>query len=140
MGCSFTAYTVIGCRLFRDKLYSKVKVKTFDNGFGKNINFDPDTGVALWREDEVAINGQDCIEDSFGEFAVCIESNEETDYIFVGLICKAKPSYDLGGPVMQSLDKLDLDTFKQSLKNYLSEFNIWNEDEYGLWTVAYVSC
>ena len=139
MGCSYTAYTVIGCRVLKDKLYNERQVKAFDHNFGEDMKFDPQTGKPLWRTEQTLVNGDIDLDGNFGEFSAVTDNPEDDEFYYIGVESSASPSWDHGdGPV--KMDNPDLDKIRSSIKAYLEPFGLWDEAEFGIWTVPYVGC
>lgn len=61
MGVSYSARALIGCRFSGREIFAKKQVKAFEHSHGDDVNFDPKTGHALWREVDVCL--LDALED-----------------------------------------------------------------------------
>ena len=140
MGCSYTAYTVIGCRVPDSRMYRETQVKAFDHNFGEDMKFDPQTGKPLWITERMLVNGDDYLDQSdFGGFYAVTDDPERPDFYYIGVGSESSPKYDHGnGPAR--MDFPVEDEVKARLKEYLEPLGLWDEAEFGIWTVQYVGC
>lgn len=137
MSVSFSAIAVIGCRVNPDLMKKNIKIRGCSHtviGI-ENVSFCHHCGKPIW------IERQDWI---FNQDRMTLEGLEvvaSTDFKEI-FVCGAvtSTSGDEQDPSSLSLNDIsDTDTMKSQVKLVLDKYGLWNEHQWGLWAVAYIS-
>lgn len=135
MGADYKAVALIGIKISNDDLFYEQDVRAFPHNRPRTERYDSKTGQPLWTTEEF------CHLENFGD-----EQWEDFDVIRTEDECyvcclQASDTYSNGGNTedMASLKKFDLESEKVRLKKALEKHKLWNEDNFGLWTVLQCS-
>ncbi len=138
MGADFSAYTIIGISIDKERLFEPSKiVRAYDhNYFETDGEYCPRTGKKLWKIVQDSIPEWDGDEE-LGEYKVHRSTNGY-DYI-IGVVA-ADDTYSNGGNSVDFTRLPDnLAELKQDLKNYLEPLGMWDETNFGLYSILYCS-
>jgi len=138
MSTSYYAITCIGAKIPYDKLFTKTKIRVCNHPLPKQkeAEFCMECGNPLWRTKEKPIKEYNEPNDKLCGLNLCIVDNrlEDTEYVFVGKIAKASQEEQF--IMTKSLDS-DTKCLKSVLKNALTPLKLWEEKDFGMWTVLY---
>jgi hypothetical protein len=156
MGCSYAAYTVIGCMLDRSNLYKKVEVvdtehscpgfKTYVDKVGDVPNKCPDCGASI-KSTETRCkveNADELLEgwmdnwDTGNLKEPRIVSDGMNDNEWIGLFV-SKFDADSGGGTSY-LSTINIKEHKKHLQERLEPLGLWDEGSFGIHTILYISC
>jgi hypothetical protein len=137
MGADFYAHAVIGVRVDPKKLSVGRKTKAFLHGYPESMNFDPDSGKALWCVDEVPAEGvQERRGDTYvAGYRVLFGTDRKTAYI---ALMRAETGYQKH-QARVSLPNLDLNAAAKEMREKLEPLGFWDAEAFGLWAVLYCS-
>jgi hypothetical protein len=161
MGVDFKAVAVLGIGIeIRNipKLKKTAKVPAFEHNYSEEDTFHPKSGKKLWTDETREIDSANAVYyieddeiyqqefDSNGSLSgksVCnledhnlrCYTDEDGDYI-VGIV--ADGTYSNGGDYRDFEDVPD--GLKETLKELLTEYGLWKEEDYGLHCVLDYSC
>jgi hypothetical protein len=120
-----------------------VRVKAYDHGHPPEWTHDPTSGKALWRDVKVCALG----DDNEGELedvvqaaglevfsAGCSEDDDADLYIGVGV----RTGSGRGGDYVGFRPHPNFGEIQEKLWEFLSPRNLWNERDFGLWSLLYV--
>jgi hypothetical protein len=146
MGCSYTAYAVIGVRIDKAKLYREVRVKIGNHDIPDDgvVLFHPKTGKPLYktsREPIEAYDDSDCPPRLYG-FRVVSTGDDDDGYIYAGTIVEVDGNDD------EFLPFRDMRTIYSDVPTHPSLFHelesslgeLWDEKLFGLWAIGQISC
>lgn len=136
MGAEYEAFSIIGCRVDGEKLFTETTVKTCTHTFDASFAFCPKCGKpateteleALFDEDEGDYNGR------LGGLDVVVpfSDDEIPDWAYIGPIV-ARGSSD--GPDDRTQLPADLAAIKEQTRVALDPLGLWDESAFGLWTL-----
>lgn len=161
MGVDYSAISVIGvCLPNKDELPKAMimtRKKAFDHDYGEDYEFHPKNGSKLWLDEKEEVEadypaiildtegfidedeieeGQTIIDLTDQEELCCTYSTDER-ITFYGFIIKTGYA---NGDKDVSFDHLpDIERIKNLIKNKLEPLNLWDEDEFGLYSILYCS-
>lgn len=137
MGCNAYAYAVVGLAIASSDLFLRKEVPTFKHDYPRTMNFCPTTGKPLWREDIIFVDGTPSYEDKFQGFSIRRSSSEydiskpdTINYVGMELECNEDSFWS----------EDEIARIKKEMKEKLSPFGLWNENEFGVYPVLYESC
>lgn len=137
MGCDYTAYTIIGCRIPYDKLFVETRVAAFAHTYPNDFEFDPKTGAKLWKTVRQLINGDTYLDSHNFSGLYCITPNSENNefyYIGQGQYVE-NTSFD-----EQAVKDLYVKWDIEQIKNKLKELGIYDPETFGIWTILQSCC
>ena len=139
MGADYSSYSIIGLKVDPDKLYTEAIRKTYNHNHPENMKFDPETGKKLWETRQEPISQFNESEEEFSGYPVVFGTDRGE--AFICIYC-ASGTYSNGGS-NSSFTKIDEDfnliKEKKEMKNLLEPLGLWNEKDFGLWTVLHCS-
>lgn len=160
MGADYRAVAVLGIGIEVKnipKLKKTAKVPAFEHDYSEEDRFHPKSGKKLWTDETREVDSENAvyyIEDdeihqqvfengTLSEKRVCnledhnirCYTDEDGDYI-VGIV--ADDTYSNGGNYRDFEDVPD--GLKETLKGLLGEYDLWNEEDYGLHCVLDCTC
>jgi len=151
MGITVAVDTVIGVRLSKDKIYKTDKVKAFDHNYPDTMKFCPETGKKLWKMDSwvARFPGLERGDDRFAslklvngpytykpneEKSLGYDSDVETFYL--------GKSFETNGyqddKRVSFISPEMIANIKDKVRANLEPLGLWDEKEFGIWTVLYV--
>lgn len=143
MGADYYADVLLGVRIPKEKVYTRERVKAFEHDYPSDWKVCPKTGKALWREEGVSKLGA---LKTRGEIDV-ISPNEygDNDYAYVTRhpITSVHVGFDAGRALLSEYRALSIGAFiEEDVAWFAANLpdELWDEDEFGIWLVSYVSC
>jgi len=140
MSTTYTAYTVVGIRIAEEDLEIKKElIKT--RGCSHDIP-DPDTkfcsecGKPIWIEKQKSHELIEPGDELFGVFNIAWDT--DYDHAFIGELRKVGPYDDDSNKKFNGFPS-NFEDLKKELKKALDKHGLWNEDNFGVWTVLYCS-
>lgn len=154
MGVSYSARALIGCRFSGKEIFTKKRVKAFEHSHGDDVNFDPKTGRALWREVDACL-----LEDEIGplEDVSFVEAHKslggiycfdngadrsEDREVLVGLFAVEQDAEGRGwrNQPFAPLSGVDVARTQKLCQQVLEPLGLWKPDRFGIHVMQYVSC
>ncbi len=142
MGADWSSSAVIGVKVSEAACYHTVRVKAFDHGHPPEWTHDPQSGKVLWREVRVCSLGEGyelvAIAEAAGleVFQAGCSEDEDADF-FIGI--GVSTGSNRGGDYEALLSDIDLGAVRDKLKKFLEPHSLWDEKDFGLWALLYVS-
>lgn len=132
MGASYSAMMVVGVPFDRKFLWQPPKkVRAFDHNYPESMNFDPDSGRALWEEEEESIPGYDDAAETLG--GCHIVTGGDYGGCWIGAITLSQGEYDKPG--FCRLTAADLEQAREKLRTVLEPLRAWDESKFGIYTI-----
>jgi len=138
MGVSYSAYTVVGIRVKEHQLYKEKRIRECKHPFVEDARFCPVCGKSMFSVEYESIAGYDEGSVEFLGFDVYGGTLNEDDSIgtdiFIGVGCLVDDEYE-----PKKFDLLNEEEVRNELKKKLEPLGLWNEKDFGIWTVLYCS-
>ena len=148
MSVTVACDTVVGVMFPKERLFGEKIEKTFDHNYPETMKFCPETGKKLWRVDKHAplFPGLECGDDRFAGLKLVygpavherVGDNWESDHktFYVGKTFQTNGYQD--DKRVSFINEKVLTEAKAEVKAKLEPLGLWNEDNFGVWTVLYV--
>lgn len=136
MGADYTAMAAIGLAFKAEDLTVIKRTKAFPHDYPEDFDFCPKTKKPLWVDKKVSYDGFDG-DKLLGYPVISAGCGDET---LIACLISANDTYSNGGKTvdMRPLD-FALVAAKKRMKADLEPLGIWDEKEFGLWTVLHCS-
>jgi hypothetical protein len=144
MSVSFSASAVIGVRVAKEKLFTRVRVPGCSHANAEGVKFCPECGKPAWRDRSEEITGYDsdretlrALSAGLADLSVEIEHCEDNTHFIIGHCCVSRNDRD--GPGMFKLTGAEFEAIRERIKAALEARGLWDEEAFGLWVIPYAS-
>lgn len=134
MGADYTAKAIIGLKIDPARLHVDHTVKAYPHDHPSTMNFDPQNGNPLWKIVKIPIDGFDEGKEKLFGYELVFGTDDDSAFVCLFMV---DDTYSNGGndEAMLKIPE-NLSLHKAKMKADLG--GLWDEEEFGLWTV--LSC
>lgn len=143
MSVTIEAYTVVGIKIKREKIFKKKKVRACKHKTNERKNFCSECGKKTWTTEIVPcinIKEKGC-KYLFGGYEVLFsedfECEEKNAYIYIGIV--ARDNDYIESPIESKIDIKEIERLKEKLEKLLKPYKLWDEKGFAIWTISWVS-
>lgn len=138
MGVSYYVYQIVGCRILESKLMRPQTVRKCKCAVEGTPKFCPSCGKEFLVKDLVPMPGYEPHEKLCGLQVVAGNDVYKDRRIYVGLNMKSGGGYHNEDEIR--CDITNLPALKEQVKAVLEPLGLWDEAQFGVWSVLYCSC
>jgi len=139
MSTTYHAIAIVGCKVDKSKLFTTDLVRSCEHPIPVGgVKFCPECGKRTYKKTKKPIQDYDtdketvCGKRVFGHYY-------DTNFVIIAEQCVAVDNYD--GPLakMLPITVTDTTTWENKLRAVLEPLGLWDDEQFGIWTMLYCS-